>query len=192
MSKTLLIHVCCAPCAAPSLETAEQDRWDQIILFYSNSNIYPREEYDLRLRHVRRLAEIRQLKLLEDRYDHESWLDAVRGLEDEPEQGERCRKCFEYNLRRSAQAAARFADCCFTTTLTVSPHKKSAAIFAIGQNWPEFAAYDFKKKDGFKRGMELCRQYGLYRQNYCGCEFSRHREKPDNLKIGGNNILQVP
>lgn len=172
MSGTILIHTCCAPCAAPSLETVRQDEWNGMVLFFSNSNIYPQAEYDLRLDQVRRLAEISQVRLVEDDYDHGGWLDAVKGFEDEPEKGERCRRCFEFNLRRTAAAAERLDLTSFTTTLSVSPHKDCGVIAGIGSAWSGFVLYDFKKNDGFRRGIEWCRQYQFYRQNYCGCEFS--------------------
>jgi len=176
MTSKILMHVCCAPCAAPSLELVRQDRWPEIIFFYSNSNIYPREEFDLRLEHVRHLAAAAGVPLIEDEYDHDAWLEAVKGFESEPERGERCRRCFEFNLRRAAATAGHGG--AFTTTLTVSPHKDNRTIFAAAAALPGFIGYDFKCNNGFRRGLELARQYGFYRQNYCGCEFSlRDRRK---------------
>jgi len=173
MPKPLLLHVCCAPCAAPSAELVIAERGGEPVLFYSNSNIYPREEYELRLEQVKRLAEIYGLRLIVDEYDHEAWLEAVKGWENEPEKGERCRHCFRFNLQRAAAAAARLGGYEFATTLTVSPHKDNATIFAAGAGLEGQVCYDFKRDNSTERSLELCRKYGFYRQNYCGCEFSR-------------------
>ena len=119
------------------------------------------------------MAAICGLPLVEDRYDHDAWLAWVAGLEQEPEQGARCLKCFEFNLSRTAAYARENDFDYFTTTLTISPHKHSATICTIGQQLGPFLAIDFKKRDGFKKSLELSRDYDLYRQTYCGCEFSR-------------------
>ena len=115
--------------------------------------------------------------LIVDPYDHGAWRDAVAGLEKEPEGGARCRKCFAFNLNRTAQAAKK---CPFATTLTVSPHKSSAAVFQAGSRWDNFEPIDFKKKNGFLIGRNFAARMGFYRQNYCGCEFSRGPDRdPD-------------
>jgi predicted adenine nucleotide alpha hydrolase (AANH) superfamily ATPase len=110
------------------------------------------------------------LKLIVDPYDHEKWLDAVRGLEDEPECGKRCRKCFEFNLKRTKMAAKNMG---FATTLTVSPRKSSKVLFDVGFQWENFEAIDFKKKNGYLLGTRFAAEQQYYRQSYCGCEFSR-------------------
>lgn len=170
--RSILVHACCAPCAAPSVERVQLDDWATVGLFFSNSNIHPREEYEKRLLHVRELSKICKVFLEEDEYDHDKWLEHIRGYENEPEKGLRCRKCFEYSLRRSAEMAQRHGFDAFTTTLTLSPHKVSRIIFEIGAQFPAYVPYDFKKRAGFIRSIELSDAYGLYRQNYCGCEFS--------------------
>ncbi|HPI92112.1 MAG TPA: epoxyqueuosine reductase QueH [Deltaproteobacteria bacterium] len=170
----ILLHVCCAPCLTASVERLVQEGYG-VILFFSNSNIHPEEEYHRRLFEARRLAESLNLELLEDAYDHGAWLDRVRGLEHEPERGKRCLKCFEFNLDRTAAAMKRLGLRGFTTTLTVSRHKSSRDIFAIGRGFEGFVEIDFKKKDGYARSVELSRQLELYRQGYCGCEFSLRR-----------------
>ena len=167
----ILIHCCCAPCAAPAVERVMLDNYE-VALYFSNSNIYPREEYDKRLRYLRQLADIYEVIVEEDCYDHQAWLDAVKGLEDEPEKGRRCQKCFEFNLHRTAKLAEEHGYPYFTTTLTLSPHKISRTIFAIGEQLPGYLPYDFKKKNGFLRSLALTDQWHIYRQNYCGCEFS--------------------
>lgn len=146
-----------------------------VVLFFSNSNIHPAEEYQKRLAEMRRLAEVMHLELVEDAYDHAAWLAHVRGLENEPERGKRCRKCFEYNLERTARTMERLGLQGFTTTLTVSRHKSSRDIFTIGHGFVGFLEVDFKKRDGYARSIELSRQLDLYRQGYCGCEFSMQK-----------------
>ena len=170
--KRILVHTCCAPCAAPSVEKILLDG-RAVTLFYCNSNIHPEAEYLKRLESVRKLAGIMNLIVEEDEYDHAKWLAWISGLESEPEKGRRCAKCFEYSLARTAEVAARHGFPNFTTTLTLSPHKVSKVIFGIGAKFPRYLPYDFKKEDGFIRSVKLSDEYGLYRQDYCGCEFSR-------------------
>jgi len=110
--------------------------------------------------------------LIEDGYEHGIWLEHVRGLENEPEGGKRCEKCFEFNLSRTARYAQVNGFDLFTTTLTISPHKNSRMILRVGERLGSFLAVDLKKKDGFKRSIQSSREYDLYRQIYCGCEFS--------------------
>jgi len=168
---SLLLHVCCGPCATAAVERlgAEYD----VTLFFANSNIWPREEYDLRLAQARKLAGICGLPLVEDAYDHPAWLACVAGMEAEPEGGKRCERCFAFNLRRAAQYAEETGLDFFTTTLTISPHKRSATIFAAGSRLDRFLAVDLKKGNGFKRSVALSAAHELYRQAFCGCEFSR-------------------
>ena len=168
---TILLHCCCAVCASSCIERllAEGKR---VVLFYSNSNIAPPEEFERRLAALRKLADIHRLPLYVDPPDHAAWLRHIAGYEDAPERGARCPLCFRFSLARTAAKAAELGIEAFTTSLTVSPHKNSRVIFACGSGFPGFAAYDFKKKDGFLRANQLTREYGLYRQDYCGCEFS--------------------
>lgn len=151
------------------------EQGSQIALFFSNSNIYPRDEYDRRLSYVYRLGNIWGVPVIADSWDHDAWREAVRGLEDEPEQGARCRACFQFSLERTHRKAEELNIPSFTTSLTLSPHKNSQVIFAIGRKFPGFVEENFKKRDGFRRSIQLSREYQLYRQHYCGCEFS-HRD----------------
>lgn len=167
----ILIHTCCAPCAAPSIERALLDNYE-VAIYFSNSNIYPETEYRKRLEYVKKLSSIYEVMLEEDIYDHDAWLQHISGLENEPEKGLRCRKCFEFNLTRTSQLAARNNYEKFTTTLTLSPHKISKIIFEIGKQFPAYVPYDFKKQHGFLKSIALSKKWELYRQNYCGCEFS--------------------
>ncbi len=170
-TNTILVHTCCAPCAAPSGEKLMLEGY-KVTLFYSNSNIYPLEEYEKRLAEVRKLASIWDILVEEDIYDHKKWLHHVKGLENEPEKGSRCAKCFEFSLQRTAELADRLDFTAFTTTLTLSPHKVSKMIFEIGKQYPKYIPFDFKKENGFLKSLQLSEKYDLYRQNYCGCEFS--------------------
>ncbi len=177
-----LLHVCCAPCASASLERL-LDRGEDVTLFFTNSNIYPYEEYVKRLQDVRRLAEIYQVPLLEDEYDHEAWLQWIKGLEQEPERGGRCFRCFSFSLRRTHEMAQKLGIPAFSTTLTISPHKRSAQVFAAAEGLEGFVKDDFKKKDGFARSIVLSRKYDLYRQRYCGCEFSMRGRTSESSKM---------
>jgi predicted adenine nucleotide alpha hydrolase (AANH) superfamily ATPase len=170
--KKILLHICCAPCATASAERLLQEN-RKVVLFFSNSNIWPEEEYNKRLESAEFLAEKMNLSLETDRYDHNKWLTHVKGMENEPEKGARCSFCFDFSLEKAALKAESLGIRKFTTSLSVSPHKASPIIFRAGSHYSGFAPYDFKKKDGFKRSIELSEEYGLYRQNYCGCEFSK-------------------
>ncbi len=171
--KPLLLHVCCAPCASGCLDRLSGRK---VTLFYSNSNIDTAEEFEKRLSFVKRLAGLYSLELIADNYSHEAWRKAVSvvpGYENCPERGARCRACFAYSLGRAAAKAAELG-MDFTTTLTVSPHKDSETIFSVCSENARFEPWNFKKQDGFAISLRKSRELGLYRQNYCGCEYS-HR-----------------
>ncbi|UCB47466.1 MAG: epoxyqueuosine reductase QueH [Spirochaetota bacterium] len=177
-SKHILVHVCCAPCATSSIENLLEAGYE-VTLFYSNSNIFPEEEYRRRLGFVHWLGDKSGIDVIEDSYNHLSWLKAIKGLENEPEKGKRCIKCFDYNLKQTAVISHKLRIPYFTTTLTLSPHKISKYIFEVGKKYPGYISFDFKKGDGIKRSHLLCKEYDIYRQNYCGCEFSleqRHKK----------------
>lgn len=178
MKRKILLHTCCAVCASACVERLRLEKIEPV-LFFSNHNIAPKEEYNKRLEVARKLAKSWNVELIEDTYDHEAWLGAVKGYEDEPEKGLRCGKCFDYSFVRTAVYAQEHGFKHFTSTLTVSPHKISKIIFEIGKKYPAYDAWDFKKKDGFKRSNELSRELELYRQNYCGCEFSLRDMRPE-------------
>ena len=169
-NRIILLHTCCAPCGSSSIERLLHEKIE-VALFFSNSNIFPEEEFFKRLSYAEKLANFYKIALIHDIYDHDSWLKRVSGLENEPETGKRCFECFKFNLERTAQKAQELSIPSFTTTLTVSPHKNSAQIFEAGKNFPGFIEYDFKKQNGFLRSIELSKKLDLYRQEYCGCEF---------------------
>ncbi len=177
MSKQkILLHICCAPCGSASVERLLQED-KEITLFFSNSNINSHGEFEKRLDSVKYLAKFYRLRCFADDYNHGEWLSAIRGFEGEPEKGGRCGLCFNHSLTKTAIMARKLQIQNFTTTLTISPHKVSRVIFEQGMKHPGFLPYDFKKKDGFKRSIELSKELGLYRQGYCGCEFSMQRLK---------------
>jgi len=172
----ILVHACCAPDALYVFGVLKTDY--EVTGFFSNSNIQPREEYDLRLAEARRVAAAAGVPLIEDDYDPGVWLRLTRKFKEEPERGRRCDVCYAARLARTAERAARDRFDAFTTVMTLSPHKKAPVLFRIGRQFGArfgvaFLAADFKKRDGFKKSVELSRAHGLYRQGYCGCAYSR-------------------
>lgn len=142
-------------------------------MLFSNSNIDTEAEFEKRLAEARKLAAAEGIEIASLPYNHDEWLrEVAAGFETEPEKGERCRRCFRYNLAKAAEFAAAHGFDAFTTSLTVSPHKVSEMVFAASDD-PKFLKENFKKHDGFKRSLERSAALGLYRQAYCGCEFSK-------------------
>lgn len=175
----LLLHSCCAPCSSYVLEYLS--RYFRITVFYYNPNIYPESEYAMRTAEQQKLIREMHLKhpvsFREGRYDRTEFFRAAEGLEDEKEGGPRCMKCYALRLEESARAARDGGFDYFTTTLSISPMKNARKLNEIGQKTGEkygvkYLVSDFKKKNGYKRSIELSREFGLYRQDYCGCEFS--------------------
>jgi predicted adenine nucleotide alpha hydrolase (AANH) superfamily ATPase len=176
----ILVHVCCAPDALYVFGVLKEAY--EVTGFFSNSNIQPREEYDLRLEEARRVALGSGAGLLADDYDPEGWLRLTNRFKDEPERGRRCDVCYAIRLGRTAARAAREGFDAFTTVMTLSPHKKAAVLNRIGRPFGArfgvaFLESDFKKKDGFKKSVEMSRTHGLYRQDYCGCVYSREEAR---------------
>lgn len=173
----LLLHSCCGPCSTYVLEYLTSHF--RVTLLYYNPNIQPQEEYQLRLEHQLKVLEhFPQIELLACEYDGESFLEAAVGLENEPEGGARCTECFSLRLENTARLAKEGNFDFFTTTLTVSPHKNAEKINIIGERLSEkygvsFLPSDFKKREGYKRSIELANMFELYRQDYCGCLFSK-------------------
>lgn len=143
-------------------------------MFYANSNIDTEAEFEKRRAAAETLAKAEGVEMAAAPYDHEEWMkDVACGYEDEPEKGARCARCFRYNLAKTAAYAREHGFDAFTTSLTVSPHKVSEMVFAASDD-PMFLKENFKKREGFKRSLARTAELGLYRQSYCGCEFSRH------------------
>jgi len=167
----ILVHACCGPCSTASIERMLADGWKPT-LFFSNSNIFPQEEAEHRYEALLTVAQTYHVPVIREVWNHDSWLGAVSGLEEEKEGGKRCEACFAYNLREASLKAEDLGFEHFCTTLTVSRFKNSKTIFRIGEQFPLFEELDFKKKGGFDRSIVLSVELGLYRQHYCGCEFS--------------------
>lgn len=170
---SLLLHCCCAPCASGCLERLLATG-RKVGLLFANHNIDTAAEFNRRLNAVYFLAKRYDLELTVVERNHDAYLKTVAGLEKEPEGGNRCLRCFALNLSEAAKMAAELNYSNFTTSLTVSPHKDSNLIFSVATPMPGFEPWNFKKQNGFLRSLELSRAFGLYRQNYCGCEFSKH------------------
>ena len=183
----LLLHSCCAPCSSYVLEYLSQ--YFAITVLYYNPNIFPEEEYQKRVAEQKRLiAELpakNPIDFIEGRYQPEEFFAVAKGLEDVPEGGERCLKCFRLRLEETAKLAAEGGYDYFTTTLSISPLKNAQALNEIGQEVAEIYKVphlpsDFKKRGGYQRSIELSREYELYRQNFCGCVYSM-RESSGSL-----------
>ena len=171
----VLLHSCCAPCSS-HVVTLLKEYFDVTVLYY-NPNIYPLEEYLKRKNEQIKLLEILNIPIMDIDYDHNEFKENVKGLEDEKEGGARCNKCFALRLEKTASLAQLNQFEYFCTTLTVSPYKNSQIINKIGaileQKYNVKYLYsDFKKKEGYKKSIELSKKYDLYRQHYCGCEYS--------------------
>lgn len=175
----LLLHSCCAPCSSYVLEYLSN--YFEITVFYYNPNIYPEQEYEKRVKEqqelIRRMPAKHPISFVEGPFEKEKFYEMAKGLEDVPEGGARCMKCYEMRLRKTAELAKKEHFDYFTTTLSISPLKNAEKLNKIGLHLAEiyeveYLLSDFKKKNGYKRSTELSREYGLYRQDYCGCEFS--------------------
>ena len=186
--RRILLHSCCGPCSTACIERLLPDY--KVTIFYYNPNITDRDEYEKRKANQIKFIEAfnedvpeeDKVIFIEGEYLPEDFFDVAKGLENCPEGGERCTECFKLRLDRTAKAATVMGYPIFGTTLTVSPHKNYQLISAIGTQLAEiyeleFLDMDFKKKAGFQRSIELSKKYELYRQNYCGCEFSKWEDK---------------
>ncbi len=180
----LLLHSCCGPCSSAVLERVTA--WFDVTVFFFNPNILPPEEFEKRLFWQKRLLDqapfARGVELIVPEYDPAEFFAAAEGLENEPEGGARCTQCFVLRLGRTAEAARAGGFDFFATTLTVSPHKNAPRINAVGEALGKNAGVrwlpsDFKKKDGYRRSLELSREYGLYRQAWCGCGWPGDRSQ---------------
>lgn len=177
---SLLLHACCAPCSSACLEFL--NKYFDITIFYYNPNISPKAEFDKRLNEEKRLLKEmpfeNEVKIIDGFYDYNEFLEIAKGLEDVPEGGERCFKCYRLRLEKTAKLAKEMGFDYFCTTLSISPLKNSQKINEIGfdvekQYGVKWLASDFKKQERYKRSIELSKEYNLYRQNFCGCVFSK-------------------
>lgn len=176
----LLLHACCAPCSSAVLERI--GNFFDITILYYNPNITDEKEYNKRIDEIKRfIKEIKtkyEIKLIEGKYEPNLFFEMAKGLEKEPERGKRCYRCYELRLEETAKIADKLNINYFCTTLTLSPHKNSNWINEIGERLNEkyktnYLYSDFKKKNGYKRSIELSKEFDLYRQDYCGCVYSK-------------------
>ncbi|MBQ8606086.1 MAG: epoxyqueuosine reductase QueH [Clostridia bacterium] len=174
----LALHSCCGPCSSYVIEYLSQ--YFDITVFFYNPNIHPNAEYEHRLSEQKRLCEIMNIPMIDCDYLPDDFFNFVKGLENEKEGGQRCTKCFEMRLDYTAKKAKQNGFALFATTLTVSPHKNAPLINGIGESISKkydikWLPSDFKKRSGYLRSIRLSEQYELYRQNYCGCVFSKQK-----------------
>lgn len=180
----LLLHSCCAPCSSYVLEYLSE--YFSITVFYYNPNIFPAEEYEKRVKEqealIEKLPAKHRISFLEGPYEQERFFEMAKGLEREPEGGERCFRCYHLRMLEAVQMARAGGFDYFTTTLSISPLKNAHKLNEIGEKLAReygvaYLNSDFKKRDGYKRSIELSKEYGLYRQDYCGCVYSLRERK---------------
>jgi len=171
--KKVLLHICCGICAAWCIERLQKEGFLVEGLFY-NPNIHPRQEYMRRYEAAQRICALSGITMHDSIYDTHEWFNACSVYNNESEGGKRCLLCYEMRLDATLQRARKIGCTYFATTLTISPHKNSSAIIAIGNRigGDFFLPVDFKKENGFMRTMQIAKQHQLYRQHYCGCTYS--------------------
>lgn len=172
----MLVHVCCAPDALYVMNLLRKNY--DVSGYFCNPNIHPEEEYRLRLKETQKVAQILGFDLIEAEYDPENWFALTEKFRDEPEKGRRCDVCYALRLKRTAQKAAEGQFDVYTTVMSLSPWKKSKVMNHMGRMFAkrygiDFLEADFKKKDGFKKSVDLSKEHSLYRQDYCGCVYSK-------------------
>lgn len=175
----VVLHICCGVCAAGVAERLTREG-HQIFGFFYNPNIHPREEYERRLEAAAKVAKKLNFPLAAGLYTPEEWFQETASLENEPEGGRRCEICYRFRLEKTYHHLEECRGDAFTTTLTVSPSKKTRVINQVGQEigGDKFLVRDFKKQAGFQRSMELAKKWSLHRQNYCGCTYSQKIRRP--------------
>ena len=176
--KKVLLHICCGVCVSSVVERLRCDGYAPIGYFY-NPNIHPLQEYLRRKQEVEDVAKILKFNLIESEYNKDQWLQDTKGLGEEPEGLRRCQACFKIRLKEVNNASKRLGISFFTTTLTVSPYKNAEIINRIGKQIDSqgFLIYDFKKQGGFKLAIDFSKQYNIYRQDYCGCIYSKNTKQ---------------
>ena len=188
----ILMHVCCAPCSTYTLEYLTQ--YADVTIYFANSNIHPKAEYEKREYVTKKFVSDfnertgNHVQFLAETYQPNEFVKIVRGLEDEPEGGDRCKVCFDYRLDKTAQKAVELGFDYFGSTLTISPHKNAQTINQIGLDVQKVYATkylpsDFKKNKGYLRSVEMCEEYDIYRQCYCGCVYGATAQGIDLVKV---------
>lgn len=172
----ILLHVCCAICSGYPISLLQEMGYTVVVYFF-NPNLDTKAEFERRLLAQKQLCEHFNVELIVEEYNHDEYLDYIKGLENEPERGSRCDKCIELRLKKAANMASKLQIKEFTTSLVISPHKNFAKITEIGSKFENkelsYLSIDFKKKDGFLKTNKISKELDLYRQNYCGCEFAK-------------------
>lgn len=188
----ILMHVCCAPCSTYTLEYLTQ--WADVTIYFANSNIHPKAEYERREYVTQKFVHDfnentgQHVQFLAAPYEPSEFFKTVHGLEEEPEGGDRCRVCYDYRLDKTAQKAVELGFDYFGSALTISPHKNSQTINAVGIDVQkiydtQYLPSDFKKNQGYKRSVEMCEEYDIYRQCYCGCVFGAQAQGIDLVQV---------
>ena len=176
MPNKILLHACCAICSGYPIMLLKEMGYTPVVYFY-NPNIYPESEYQKRLEAERTLCRHLEVELIEGEYNPAEFYEVAKGLENEPEKGARCDRCFALRLLKTAELAKNLGIKEFTTSIVISPHKNYQKLTAIGEKIATeqnliYKAIDFKKRDGFLKSNKLAKELNLYRQNYCGCKFA--------------------
>ncbi len=179
----ILLHSCCAPCLTHPLNELKKQGLETTLFFY-NPNIHPKEEYEMRLAEAKKFCS-GKCEIVTGDYDDKNWFELTKGHENDLERGERCRICYEMRLAKTAEFALKRGFQSFATTLSISPHKNADWLNEIGKILEKkigvkYLETDWKKKDGFKKSLEICQEEKLHRQNYCGCIYSKRSEARRN------------
>lgn len=180
----ILAHICCAPDALYVVSLLQENY--EVVGFFYNPNIHPPEEYQLRLEEVKKVASHLNFELVEGPYDADSWFRLTEKFKDEPEKGRRCHICYAWRLHQTALLARERQIPIYTTIMSISPWKSAEVLNRIGRMTGRkigvaFLEANFKKKDGFRKSVLLSKQFGLYRQNYCGCLYSLRSQKQQEI-----------
>jgi len=173
----ILIHACCGICSGYPISMLKETGYEPVV-YFCNPNLDTKDEFDRRLEAQKTICKYHEVELVVEDYNPKEYLEYVKGLENEPERGKRCDKCIELRLSKTAQKAQELGINTFTTSLPISPHKDFQNISEIGTNTAKhfnlnYLSLDFKKKDGFLKTNKLSKELNIYRQNYCGCKFSK-------------------
>ena len=176
-SNKILIHACCGICSGYPISLLKETGYEPVV-YFCNPNLDTKEEFERRLEAQKTICNYNKVELIVEVYNPEEYLEYIKGLEKEPERGKRCDKCIELRLKKTAEKSKELGIGIFTTSLPISPHKDFQKISSIGENIAKnnnlnYLSLDFKKKDGFLKTNRLSRELNIYRQNYCGCKFSK-------------------
>ena len=171
----ILIHACCGICSGYPISLLKEMGYEPVV-YFCNPNLDTKEEFERRLEAQKVVCMYHLVDLVVEEYDHNEFIEVSKGYEHEPERGKRCDRCISLRLEKAAKKAKELGISKYTTSLVISPHKNYAKITKIGEEFSSYAEYipiDFKKKDGFLKTNNLAKELGIYRQNYCGCEFAK-------------------